>query len=135
MTWLLILKFPHFGLQIYILKISWFSVYKNCGSDHMKKKLIIDKISTEKHILGSAKINHIWNFLKTVKIRIPILHHQIRLECQISYPIVKAPTLLDDLTPKTASEYHKKSLKQRVESNFFKWKTLYIGSFKSKSLI
>ena len=33
MTWLLILKFPHFGLQIYILKISWFSVYKNCGSD------------------------------------------------------------------------------------------------------
>ena len=33
MTWLFILKFPHFGLQIYILKIFWFSVYKNCGSD------------------------------------------------------------------------------------------------------
>ena len=31
------------------------------------------------------------------------------------------------LTLKTASEYHKKSPKQRVESNFFKWKTLYVS--------
>ena len=30
---------------------------------------------------------------------------------------------MDELTPKTASEYHKKSPKQRVESNFFKMKT------------
>ena len=50
---------------------------------------------------------------------------QIELECQISYLKVKAPTLLNVLTLKTASEYHKKSPKQRVESNFFKWKTLY----------
>ena len=41
-------------------------------------------------------------------------------------PIVKAPTLLDDLTPKAASEYRKKSPKKRVESNFLKLKTLYI---------
>ena len=60
-----------------------------------------------------------------VKIRIPILYHQIELECQFSCPKVNAPTLLDDLTPKTASEYHKKSPKQKVESNFFKMKTLY----------
>ena len=62
----------------------------------------------------------------TVKIRIPILYHQIELECQFSCLKVNAPTLLDDLTPKTASEYHKKSPKQRVEVNFFNLKTLYI---------
>ena len=28
----------------------------------------------------------------------------------------------------TASEYHKKSPRQRVGSNFFKWKTLYVPS-------
>ena len=48
-----------------------------------------------------------------------------RLECQIPYLKVKAPTLLDVLTLKTALEYHKKSPKQRVESNFFKLMTLY----------
>ena len=30
------------------------------------------------------------------------------------------------VTPKTASEYHKKSPRRRVESNFIKWKTLFL---------
>ena len=93
----------------------------------MKKKLIIDKISTEKHILGSAKINQIWNFLKTVKIRIPILYHQIELKCKISYQKVEAAPLLNVLTPKRASEYHLKSLRQRVEFNFLNEKPCTFG--------
>ena len=96
------------------------------GIQGFQIKLIIDKIRPQSHNQGRAKINQIWDFLKTVKIRIPILYHQIELECQFSCLKVNAPTLLVDLTPKTASEYHKKSPKQRVESNFFKLKTLYV---------
>ncbi len=71
----------------------------------LQNKLIIDKIITENHILGSDKINQIWDFLKTMKIRIPVLYLQIELECHISYLKVKAPTL--------PTEWIIKSLKDR----------------------
>ena len=104
------------------------------GIQGFQIKLIIDKIRPQNQSQGRAKINQIWDFLKTVKIRIPILYHQIELECQFSCLKVNAPTLLDELTTNTASEYHKKSPKQRVESNFFKLKTLYLLSWVTASV-